>query len=219
MKTLIRSFSHNCNTLKNNTFVIALAGYRGSGKTTIANEIYNILTERMTDRTSSVVRLPKPDVLLTSFARRLKETLSTLVGRVDYEKDDIIHECNPSTVRDFLMNFGTEFMRDSFHKDFWIDTFVAEILTYQLVPPKVIIIDDLRFENEYGFIKDVGIGILLNREVVRAPENFHESEVPTRLMIPDQCNVQNDDPPEIVAQRVLEIVSETPYWQTVTSVR
>jgi len=130
--------------------IIAISGKRGVGKTAAAKHL---------ERFHGFHRVSFADEL-----RRLSRMLFpfTEADMTDVKKKEAKFLNYDWTPRDFLINFG-EFMR--FHdKGFWCDTVLN-----RLKPDVNYVIDDMRFENEYQAVKDLG-GIL-----VRINRSEHEN--------------------------------------------
>ena len=151
-------------------FVVGLAGLRGSGKSTVAA----LLCEELSAEGF--------DTMQVSFAGRIKDVVSTLVGSSQWEKDDLLYGNSDWDVRQFLMQFGTEFVRDNIGENFWVDVVAQHIFERK---PSVVVIDDMRFPNEYIFIRALGVGVLIEREGVGSYSGIHRSETPDALGISD----------------------------------
>ncbi len=100
------------------------------------------------------------------------------------------------TVRDFLQKLGTEAMRDGLHTNVWVNALFSDYVPQQYKIMKDIVklsaeelvikresyayhpswcITDMRFANEYDFIKSKG-GILIRINRPGVPQNDHPSE-------------------------------------------
>ena len=185
-----------------NAFVIGLAGLAGSGKTTIAEQIMNELKQDS----------PSIAILSLSFSNRLKEVLATLIGEdMDFEAQEAkttpLYAGGDWTARDFLLAFGTEFVRDQIGADFWVDV-IAKKLT-QLERPTIVLIDSLRYPNELKLIRALGTAVLIKRagidQVIK-----HRSEEPDKLAI--KLVIKNDDTPGRAAQEILRIARQRKDW-------
>ena len=147
------------------SMLIGLAGPAGVGKTTIAESFelglgFKILT----------------------FAAPLKQSLSVLTGlspkyfnKIEL-KEKMIPGLNDSP-RTLMQKFGTEFVREMVHPEFWIWRMRNTISKYS---HRHIIIDDVRFNNEAGFIRgNGGVMIHLDRVFDSPTEHTeHTSETP-----------------------------------------
>ena len=191
---LIRSFGGNYRTdTFGDVFVIGLAGLRGSGKSTVADTLSGLLINESVD------------VMRASFAARIKELATTLIGSSEWDKEDLLYGNSDWDIRQFLMQFGTEFVRDNLGEDFWVDVVAQQVLKKN---PSVVIIDDMRFSNEYNFVRSLGIGILIEREGTKQHSGVHRSEMPDLLGIPD--TVSNNADISDAVQSVRTIISQHP---------
>jgi len=117
-----------------------------AGKTTLANMIIN-------KRSNSVVM---------SFATPLKEMVNSLLSSCsispDYAtyKDDMIPDFGMS-YRDLCISIGSRWGREVM-QDIWVKTMKCRLK--QLDKSKNILIDDMRCENEYLFLKNLGFKFL-----------------------------------------------------------
>lgn len=135
--------------MKNKAKVIGISGKARSGKDTVADYI--------AERLEYAKRY--------SFAGPLKEAVSNLfdiplndLNEGDREK--ILPEFGLS-VRQILQRFGTECMREQFDQDFWINK--AKRNVSKLSDEEIIVISDVRFENEAKFCREDGILIHVQR--------------------------------------------------------
>ncbi|RLI65904.1 MAG: hypothetical protein DRO67_02005 [Candidatus Asgardarchaeum californiense] len=159
-------------TKTNNTLLIGLVGPAGVGKTTIAKVFEAALGFK-----------------IMSFAEPLKKSLSVLTGlppkyftNIELKEKQIPGlDDSPRTL---MQKFGTEFVRDTIHKDFWVWRMRNNINKY---PNKNIIIDDIRFHNEAQLVRDMGgVVIHLNREYDSPTKHTnHISEKPVSRMDDD----------------------------------
>lgn len=174
-------------------FVVGFAGLRGSGKSTIAEALHEALSVEGV----AVARF--------SFARRIKEMVHVLVGTSEWDKEDILYGGSDWDVRQFLMRFGTEFVRDGLGEDFWVDVVAQQILERK---PSVAIIDDMRFPNEYAFVRALGVGVLIKRDGTESHSGIHRSEMPDTLGVSDM--VSNDTDISTAVASVRSILSQHP---------
>lgn len=149
------------------SIVIAFAGKAGSGKSTIAGLVRDALVMRH-DLVMPVV----------SFADPLKDMVRVLFAYAN------VQECQKNeqflftdkTYRYILQTLGTDWARTLVDKDFW-SKLVEERYTKN---GKNIIIDDLRFGNECGFIKSQELGLTFyiqrDQNVIDFNADLHISE-------------------------------------------
>lgn len=145
--------------------LVGILGLIGSGKSTAGD----VLEQEF-------------DYVKLSFAGILKDGTSSLFGwprnllEGDTKESREFREIEDSywtkalgrtiTPRIILQEMGTEVIRNSFHKDFWIHALKQSILNGSKGPGPFVI-SDCRFENEMNFIKENG-GILIR--VKRGPD-------------------------------------------------
>ena len=124
--------------------IVGLAGPKGVGKSTFANQlVFEYYQEGLED----IVRV-------MSFATPLKEMLGSIVHE-DYIKEDkekIIPHLGVSA-RHCLQTLGTEWGRNSINSEIWINIAKHRISESEA---QVFIIDDVRFDNEAKMILDMG---------------------------------------------------------------
>lgn len=109
--------------------IIALSGAQGSGKTTIAEKIgYPIL------------KFAAP---LYEMHRNILETLRT--RGIEVPEGKIYGE--------LLQYLGTEFGRNQFYEDIWVDCMKNSLAMF---PDANVIVDDVRFGNEFDMLKEQG---------------------------------------------------------------
>lgn len=123
--------------------VIGLAGPKGVGKSTFASQLIFDLYKNGTETG-----------VIMSFATPLKQMLGCIVHE-DYIKEDkekIIPHLGVSA-RHCLQTLGTEWGRNTISNDIWVNLAKHRIEeTYH----EVVIIDDVRFDNEAKMILDMG---------------------------------------------------------------
>lgn len=153
---------------ENDVRLIGLTGNAGVGKTVTANAMVRELV--------SYSRL----ATCRAFAAPLKEALIQLTGLPPahfYEqglKETPIDGLG-ITPRKMMQLFGTEFVREMVHQDFWLWRMQQTLTEYKAY---VVIIDDVRFENEAGFVRDNGgVVVHLRRDYKKSDEVMqHKSE-------------------------------------------
>ena len=185
-----------------NVFAIGLGGLAQCGKTTVGTEVIN-----------QIRRDPNgPPVARGSFSARIKQVAAALVGNDSSfndqeDKQAQLYGGSDWTVRDFLMAFGTDLVREQIGPDFWVD--IAAKQMTEIDQPTVLVFDDMRFPNEVGLIQALGITIMIERPGVEKVF-VHASENPESLGI--ETVVINDSTPEAAADKVLAIARAHDRW-------
>lgn len=132
--------------------IIGLAGAKGVGKTTVAQEI----ADRYVD-----------PVEILSFASPLKKMLVAMgiPNRNVHDpkfKDEPINWIGKSA-RELMQSLGTEWARNQISDDIWLRSMESRMSVFNINVP--IVIDDVRFDNEVDYIKSIdGKIVLLERE-------------------------------------------------------
>ena len=124
--------------------IIGLAGPKGVGKSTYANQLVFDMYKKQ-DWSDAI--------MIISFASPLKEMLGCIVHK-DYieDKERIIPNLGVSA-RHCLQTLGTEWGRNLISDSIWIDITRHRI---EESDANVFIIDDVRFDNEAEMIRDMG---------------------------------------------------------------
>jgi hypothetical protein len=124
-----------------------------------------------------------------SFAGPLYDMLSTLIGRDArlLDKREPAEELCGKTVRHALQTLGTEWGRDMIGGSLWLDALRRNIEAAASNGVIGVVIDDLRFFNEYRFLRELGARIVeVRRESLdAAPAGAHGSEVEWLHFTPD----------------------------------
>jgi len=132
--------------------LIAFMGYKGSGKTTVAE----MVREHLKPLTSSHI----------NFADALKEEVARMyncsVQYINGHKDNF---------RLILQGHGTDYRRKLYDDQYWIKLYMRKCLNCE---SDVIVTSDVRFKNEFELIHQMG-GVVVR--VVRGEnKDRHESE-------------------------------------------
>jgi nucleoside-triphosphatase THEP1 len=188
--------------------LIGIKGLAGHGKDTVANFISDYLS-------SSIVQK-------ISFAEPLKEMVSIITGipvvDIDKNKTTYLPEYNLS-VRTMLQKVGTDAMRNQVDSDVWIK--IAARRIGQIPLHKIVVIPDVRFENEMNFIRqNNGIVICVHRPVssncILEESIYQHISEKGQLMLPD-CDhtIVNDGSLEDLQNKVYRLMGEL--FQTYSS--
>lgn len=142
-----------------NMILIGLCGKIGVGKDFIAKKLSNYLIKH---RTSNVI---------LSFADQLK--INSMIG---FEKT--FEECFVSKTqssRKFLQTYGTS-CREEWGENIWIEYLEAWIKVLSMRNVKIVIISDVRYKNEFDFIKSQnGMLIKINSDLRNFSKIFEET--------------------------------------------
>lgn len=150
--------------------IIGLTGKKFHGKDTAANIIAKYST-------SNVIRL--------SFAQPIKQALSFIhVIPMDYFNDPDLKEkplpdWNGRTPRELAQWLGTDIYRNMFDRNIWIKNMELRIKKYlNSEMDTLILITDVRFEDEAEFVKNIGGNIwkIDRSQIIPISSDFHESE-------------------------------------------
>lgn len=121
--------------------LIGLSGKLGSGKNYIAEKV---IAPYFTD---------KYNILIIGFGDQVKNELYARDLELTY---DVLYDRKTFTSRKKLQEYATEHGRDKYNKDMWIRGLDLQIQTFCNRSPKecLIIICDVRFQNEAKYIKE-----------------------------------------------------------------
>ena len=172
------------------TLLIGLCGPAGAGKSTIAK----IISRRYGG-------------LVIPIATPIKKMLEALgvdwrhLSGTPEEKEEALDIFGGKSARYAMQQLGTEFGRTNFGEDFWVNSWLRIVDGFKQY--KLIVADDVRFENEARAIKDRG-GIVIC--VVRSYDDFdrtpsHASEDFSK--VPEDALALNNGS----AERLEEVVS------------
>ena len=181
--------------------VIGISGKMRSGK----DYVGSVLREK----------LQQESCLVLSFADQLKfdclldEMNSTQKGNHNiYEISNIFQkyfEHKPSEIRKKIQDYGMD-KRQNVCEDYWIKNLYLHMLLHSFRGISLFIITDVRFENEYNFIKEIGgkiIKVVAPKRCKEFTANLpdsqinHESESFIETMKYDII-IDNDDNPNLL---------------------
>lgn len=121
--------------------VIGLHGKKGSGKDTVA----------------TLIQEKHPSAALDAFATPIKEGAKAMFDLTEEHVNGSLKEtviptigCSP---RYILQHLGTEFARNCIHPDVWTNLLKERI---ERATSQVVVITDLRFDNEADCIRELG---------------------------------------------------------------
>lgn len=176
------------------TQIIGLTGPKTIGKTTTAKALMAEIIKGGLDYT--------PHIL--SFATPIEHALLQMFGLEEAPEDKEAPFYNGHSWRDLKKSFGTEWGRRLVCSEIWCDRLIArvqEITVSNLKHPPLIIIDDLRMENEYETLREYAgrdfVRVGLHREGVEYT-NDHATEkgIPIHLSDLEIC-MDHSTPDEV----------------------
>tara|TARA_Y100000996_G_scaffold329389_1_gene265527 strand:- start:21 stop:626 length:606 start_codon:yes stop_codon:yes gene_type:complete len=149
--------------------IIAISGKAGAGKTLSATILYNMMKD-----------LPNVTVKLKSFSKPVYQIASVILNqKVSHIQDNKNHQAAPYDIthREVLQLIGQSF-RDLLDPDVWNNIVLDQEYNDDT---DIIIIDDLRYQNEIENIKLKGSTFIfrIERETSNTKEKFrqHKSEI------------------------------------------
>ena len=177
--------------------VILVSGKAGSGKSTFAQYL--------------VKKNPEQFVEFT-LAAKLKQITFKLLKLFNMPIDSIEDLDNRQTkekYRHYLQQIGTEVMRSTFGDNFWCQQIANDILT-ALKSDKIVIISDIRFQNEQQYLysqfaQDYKIyTVKIHRSIDDNIKSTHSSENASSIIC--QYNINNDNSIEQFYKMIDDIV-------------
>ncbi|SVB74990.1 uncharacterized protein METZ01_LOCUS227844, partial [marine metagenome] len=145
--------------------IVGIHGKMGTGKSTVADSLVEVLKDEFNINST-----------IKSFASPIYNLISLLfdetVEEIKLNKNTLVRPrsfMGQRTYRELLQNVGM-FVRDNADVDIWINALFGnvndKIIQDWTCNYKWWIIDDLRFQNEFKRIKDIGgINIKVNRDI------------------------------------------------------
>lgn len=129
------------------------------------------------DTVADYITKTYPNFVKKSFAKPLKDAVQILFDFTDDQLNDENLKEEPDefwgdSPRKVLQLVGTELFRNQYDQMFWI-----KVAKRHIPPNKNIIFSDVRFKNEFDFIKEnKGIVIFIKRDIVQYKKDNHDSE-------------------------------------------
>lgn len=159
--------------------IISFCGYAGSGKSTAAK----YLKDNYSFRTINM-----KDALVEEMKRNLRHTLLS-IGGLDPEKhsdEEIIANLfitKPPIMRALMQEYGTEVRRGD-DPNYWVNKWATEA---QLMKASGfnIVVDDVRFQNEFDKVKGLGGVIVMIKRSDINNAGTHQSEKELEQFVPD----------------------------------
>lgn len=174
--------------------IIGISGKKGSGKDTAGLYLKNLYEKKghkvkilkfadaLKEICSNILSIPVSIFEVRSFKNMTLKELSER-GIIDLEILNLLDEDKQgflgsnTTLRNLMQYVGTELMRNNINKNIHLSSLLAQIKKFQSEGFGIFIITDLRFKNEYDFLKRLGaLTIRINRSNIMMTD-LHPSEV------------------------------------------
>jgi hypothetical protein len=180
-------------TKKRKLQIIGLCGAQGSGKTTVAEAVVN-----------SPILPNDKKWRRRSLAQPIRDMLSVLVQPHHLvpmaDKTAKPKELQGKSVRETMQLLGTEWGRNLIGQDIWLDALIRWAIGNNC---KRIIVDDLRMQNEFDFIKNAGgLVVKVLRSKADRYHDQHSSEAQWNNWLPSLF-VVNDTTPAECAEEII----------------
>lgn len=150
--------------------IIAFTGKKGHGKSTATNKVREVLE----GQGLTVKRINFKDSLVAVIKSNCKGILEDLSKHYNMSIDDLF-ETKPQIMRRLMQFIGTDVYREM-NNSFWVDSWASKLDPYKR-SDVVIIVDDVRFQNEFDMVKSMGGEVTrivaTNKEI---PVDEHVSE-------------------------------------------
>mgnify|MGYP006351879841 CR=1 FL=1 len=131
-------------------FIIGLCGFARSGKSTVAQHLVD---------NHKFEKVNFKDGLVSEMRERLNNTLLAIAKEysqhdpTEWDIERLFFD-KPPIMRALMQEYGTE-VRRADNKNHWVKTWIRSIMDKNLI-----VVDDVRFQNEYDAVKDMG-GIII----------------------------------------------------------
>lgn len=152
--------------------VIGICGYKGSGKSTVADHLV---------KEHGFTRVNFKDALVAEMKKLLPNTLKSLGEMYSLSVEELF-QAKPAVMRALMQEWGTE-LRRSEKQSYWVDQWIASVT--KLGKTAKIVVDDVRFFNELSALTEMG-GVLIR--IVRSDITSggeHQSETEQTKFIED----------------------------------
>lgn len=169
------------------------------------------------DTAYGFIKSAYPNAQRLAFADKIKESLAALFGVSIREINTLKEERgvfkiesesfeHSYTWRSFAQRYGTEAHRDIFGEDFWVDMILPREPEH-VAENELLIITDVRFQNEAERIKHLGGHIIYINRLNLFPNDSHISE--ERLSDEYFSYIINNNASlDMFKERVLEVVNQ-----------
>jgi hypothetical protein len=134
--------------------LIGITGHKQAGKNTVANIIQeqylNVQQYAFADKVKEAAYILDPCVI---------DSITNVYAKLSYIVDiygwDVVKQW--PVVRQFLQKLGTEVGRNMFGENVWVDALKPQIRDHE---GRIVVITDVRFDNEAEQIKELGGNII-----------------------------------------------------------
>ena len=154
-------------TMFNYPFIVGFTGAAGSGKDTL----YKFIAEELKDLTTRKLNFADP------IKRMICNAFSILPDEFEYDKrnnNPLIPDLETTVPRNLLITLGTEWGRKMISEDLWVKLYERSLKTFYT---DIVFTTDVRFENEYDFIKGLNQNNIIVKVIRDNVEKIdHESE-------------------------------------------
>jgi hypothetical protein len=186
--------------------IIGLAGFKGSGKDTVAAYLIKehgferkAFADPLKRSVAALFDIPFADV------DKLKNDNDIRVAIGRYKgggETDYPFNYGSQSFREVLQRYGTEAHRDVFGQDFWLD---YTLPVQGFYPGRAIVVTDVRFKNEAERVRELG-GFLwfIDRPLVFPDHDLHASEL---FPFEVDANISNMGTLEELYERVEQALS------------
>lgn len=128
--------------------IIAFTGKRGNGKSTASNKVREVLE----GQNLTVVRINFKDGLVSTMREKLSGTLEETAKMYNMTVNQLFDD-KPPIMRKLMQEIGTEVYR-AIDNDYWVNQW--KIMVEGMKDDVVVIVDDVRFQNEFDAVKSLG---------------------------------------------------------------
>jgi archaellum component FlaC len=128
--------------------IIAFTGKRGNGKSTASNKVREVLE----GQNLTVVRINFKDGLVSTMREKLRGTLDETAKMYNMTVSQLFDD-KPPIMRKLMQEIGTEVYR-AIDNDYWVNQW--KIMVEGMKDNVVVIVDDVRFQNEFDAVKSLG---------------------------------------------------------------
>jgi ABC-type dipeptide/oligopeptide/nickel transport system ATPase subunit len=148
--------------------IISFTGKKGHGKSTACNELVRMYRDR-------VVRINFKDALVSTMKEKMPGVLYDLENHYGMTVEQLFNE-KPPVMRRVMQFVGTEIYRE-LDPNYWVNRWIESVVKYDETD-KIIVTDDVRFNNEFSAVVDLG-GTVIKLVATNKPvsNDQHQSEI------------------------------------------